>query len=398
MLKLVIGFAVVGLLFGPAVVFVGLGTVLNPAALATCLPPAVAAGEVPNQLGVRLRDGTEVSLNHSQLALAATIVTAGAETDDVGDEGIVVALMAALTESSLRMLSNSAAYPESTRYSHDGDGSDGDSLGMFQMRPSAGWGTVDQLMDPTYQARAFFGGRSGPNRGSPRGLLDVDGWRQMDPGAAAQAVEVSAYPDRYTNAEPAAETILAALTKRRPTPMADGRVSDGKGQSGTGRRLAEMPTINARPGGPLTGPVTTANANLKFPQRTPAALRTIEDAAAPDFITLNEIHSFTAPGLERALPGYGAYKDPVPVGGGDPVQSVNNAIMWRKDAWRLLDGGRVKIVEDDRAIFRGKQVRWDRYAIWGVFEHVTNGATVADRKSTRLNSSHVSESRMPSSA
>lgn len=56
-------------------------------------------------------------------------------------------------------------------------------------RPAAGWGTVAELMDPT--ARAFYGGPTGPNHPSPRGLLDIPGWQGMDPGEAAQAVEVS---------------------------------------------------------------------------------------------------------------------------------------------------------------------------------------------------------------
>jgi murein DD-endopeptidase MepM/ murein hydrolase activator NlpD len=68
-------------------------------------------------------------------------------------------------------------------------------------------------MDPTFQARAFYGGPTGPNYPAPRGLLDIPGWQSLDPGAAAQAVEVSAYPDRYQNFQPVAETILTALTQ-----------------------------------------------------------------------------------------------------------------------------------------------------------------------------------------
>ena len=81
------------------------------------------------------------------------------------------------------------------------------------MRPQSGWGTVAELMDTTYQARAFYGGPDGPNYPSPRGLLDIPGWPQMDKGEAAQAVEVSAYPDRYQNYEPVARTILDTLTR-----------------------------------------------------------------------------------------------------------------------------------------------------------------------------------------
>src|SRR3712207_8671669 len=52
------------------------------------------------------------------------------------------------------------------------------SLGLFQMRPSTGWGTIAELMDAEYQASAFFGGPTGPNHGSPRGLLDIPNWQQ----------------------------------------------------------------------------------------------------------------------------------------------------------------------------------------------------------------------------
>ena len=84
--------------------------------------------------------------------------------------------MTALTESSLRVLSNTGAYPDSGNIPNDGDGSDHDSVGLFQQRPAAGWGSVENLMDPVWSSRAFYGGPSGPNHGSPRGLLDIDGW------------------------------------------------------------------------------------------------------------------------------------------------------------------------------------------------------------------------------
>ena len=213
MLKPAVGIGLLTLFFGPASLLLALGVLLNPSAQASCLPDAtVAVGQVPDHLSARTADGTPLTLSRAQLERAATVITVGGRTNGVGRIGIKVALMAALTESSLRMLSNSAAYPESASLPNDGDGSDHDSLGLFQMRPSTGWGTVQQLMDPDYQARAFFGGPTGPNHGSPRGLLDIPGWQQMSPGAAAQAVEVSAYPDRYANYQPAAEAILRTLT------------------------------------------------------------------------------------------------------------------------------------------------------------------------------------------
>lgn len=202
------------MLFGPASCLAAMAVLLNPAAQASCLPGAgLSVGIVPGSLVATTTDGTRVRLNKAQLTHAATIIEVGGHTKGVGRDGVIVALMAALTESSLRMLSNTSAHPESAKYPHDGNGGDHDSLGLFQMRPSTGWGTVGQLMDPTYQARAFFGGASGPNHGSPRGLLDIGGWKKLPKGAAAQAVEVSAYPGRYARFEPVAQAIVKMLTQ-----------------------------------------------------------------------------------------------------------------------------------------------------------------------------------------
>lgn len=173
---------------------------------------SIEVGDLPDHLATRTVGGITVTLDRTQLTHAATITTIGGRLPGVGREGVRIALMAALTESSLRMLANTSVWPESTQFPNDGNGGDHDSLGLFQMRPLAGWGTVAQLMDSTYQARAFFGGDNGPNRGSPRGLLDIPGWQQLPPGAAAQAVEVSAFPDRYAQFEPVADAVINALT------------------------------------------------------------------------------------------------------------------------------------------------------------------------------------------
>jgi hypothetical protein len=147
--------------FGPATALLAVATVLNPSATATCAPGSLAVGPIPDSLTATTRNGQTVTLNRTQLTHAATIITVGGKTAGVGRPGVVIALMAALTESSLRMLANTGAYPESGDYPNDGNGSDHDSLGLFQMRPAAGWGTVAELMDPTYQARAFYGGPTG---------------------------------------------------------------------------------------------------------------------------------------------------------------------------------------------------------------------------------------------
>lgn len=211
-MKKLIGFLAVLLLASPLVGLVGVALLMNPASI-SCGAGSLVVGSIPDSLTAHTHDGRSIILNKRQLTHAATIITIGARTDGVGRDGVLIALMAALTESTLRMLANTSAYPESADYQNDGVGSDHDSLGLFQMRPVSGWGTVAELMDPEHQALAFFGGPSGPNAGSPRGLLDIAGWQLLDPGEAAQAVEVSAYPDRYQNFQPVADSILAALTR-----------------------------------------------------------------------------------------------------------------------------------------------------------------------------------------
>ena len=207
-------------LVGPLAGLVSVAALMNPAAT-SCGSGSLVVGSIPDTLTAPTRDGQTITLNKQQLTHAATIITIGGRTPGVGHEGVVIALMAALTESTLRMLANTSVHPESADYPHDGNGSDHDSLGLFQMRPAAGWGTVTELMDPDYQARAFYGGPSGPNAGWPRGLLDIPGWQLLDPGEAAQAVEVSAYPDRYQNYQPVADLILATLT-RAPSASQNG--------------------------------------------------------------------------------------------------------------------------------------------------------------------------------
>src|SRR5689334_1127115 len=138
MSKAAVGLGLLVLLFGPASALLSLAAVLNPAAQASCLPEtAITVGAVPDHLLATTTSGVAVRLQRTQLQRAATTVSVGLAAG-AGRDGVEVALMAALTESSRRMLSNAAAYPESATLPNDGDGSDHDSLGMFQMRPSTG--------------------------------------------------------------------------------------------------------------------------------------------------------------------------------------------------------------------------------------------------------------------
>lgn len=221
-------------LLAPGAAVVGVATLVSPAVAGsgTCMWDDQGAGSlavdgpVPHTLSALNTNGQTVTLTERQLTRAATIIATG-KAQDIPARGQLIALMTALTESSLRVLSNTSAYPGSANFPNDGDGSDHDSVGLFQQRPAAGWGTVMNLMDPVWSSRAFYGGPTGPNHGSPRGLLDIPDWQTLEPGETAQAVQVSAYPDRYAVNQPVAETILAtlsgvALTADLPCASEDG--------------------------------------------------------------------------------------------------------------------------------------------------------------------------------
>jgi hypothetical protein len=151
----------------------------------------------------------------------------------------------------------------------------------------------------------------------------------------------------------------------------------GTGQAGTGTDLGVMPaSINATPGGPVNGTILIANANIKLRSGFTPGVRALA-APSPDFITLNEVGDVPISQMRASAPGYDAYRDPTPVQTTDGgLRSLDNAIMWRTDKWKMLDGGRVRIAQDDHVIFQGHNEDWGRWAIWGVFQR-TDGAVVA---------------------
>lgn len=135
-----------------------------------------------------------IGLDTEQIDNARLIIRVGREMG-VPDRGIAIALGTAMQESWIRNL----------------DWGDRDSLGLFQQRPSTGWGTAEQVRDRVRSIRTFFGGPGDPNGSRTRGLLDIPGWQDMSFAQAAQAVQISAYPDRYAQWEKPAYAWLAAL-------------------------------------------------------------------------------------------------------------------------------------------------------------------------------------------
>ncbi len=128
----------------------------------TCLATAIPVGNGDGS-------GQAAALGPEQRQIAGAIIAHGQQRQ-LPARAWQVAIQAGKTESNLRNLSYG----------------DRDSVGIFQMRTSMGWGTPQQLQNVDYQVNKFYDV-----------LLQVPGWEQMRPGMAAQRVERSAYPQRY---------------------------------------------------------------------------------------------------------------------------------------------------------------------------------------------------------
>jgi hypothetical protein len=115
----------------------------------------------------------------------ATVIAGVAQRRGLPHHAVTVAIAVAMQESRLRNL----------------DHGDRDSLGLFQQRPSQGWGTAAQVQDPVYAAGAFF------DR-----LVKVKDWQTIPVTQAGQAVQHSGLPTAYAQWEPRATAMAKALT------------------------------------------------------------------------------------------------------------------------------------------------------------------------------------------
>ncbi|MFJ8888197.1 C40 family peptidase [Streptomyces sp. NPDC102402] len=192
----------IGVVFLSPILIAGTGMMLATAAdavqstgsLSNCLTD-IDTDKVAEQVG-KILDGASgenvdiegLDLPSEQVPNAQTIVAAGLSLD-VPTKGQIIALATAMQESRLRNL---------------GYG-DRDSLGLFQQRPSQGWGSAQQIRDPVYASEQFY-----------KHLLKVDGWQQMTVTQAAQAVQKSGLPDAYAQWENLATALQAAIAKTFP--------------------------------------------------------------------------------------------------------------------------------------------------------------------------------------
>ena len=133
-------------------------------------------------------DGSTVVLDPEQAENAA-LITAIAVGRGLPARAATIALATAYQESDLANL----------------EYGDADSLGLFQQRPSQGWGTEAEVMDPVYATNAFYDA-----------LAQVEDYRSLEITVAAQTVQRSAFPDAYADHEGDARVLASALSGNSP--------------------------------------------------------------------------------------------------------------------------------------------------------------------------------------
>lgn len=157
----------------------GSATGATSAAAAT----AAICGLTPAEVGAEVGDGS--TLDADQIGNARIIHSVGVSMN-LPERAMVIAIATAMQESSLRNLTTAV---------------DLDSLGLFQQRPSQGWGSPAELTDPTYASKAFY-----------QRLVQVPGWETLPLTQAAQAVQLSNVPDAYAQWEPIAIQLVTTFT------------------------------------------------------------------------------------------------------------------------------------------------------------------------------------------
>ncbi|TWV33136.1 heavy metal transporter [Streptomyces misionensis] len=229
-------------------VLIGLGVVL---ALVSYFAVRFIRSTTPDECTAHGLDGTTVTLDLDQASHAATIAAVAHERG-LPERAVTVALATAIQESKLRNL---------------GYG-DRDSLGLFQQRPSQGWGSPAQIRDPVYASGRFFDA-----------LAKVPDYLDLPVTVAAQKVQRSGYPEAYAQHEDMAVTLANVLTGhdgpalscRVSAAMAAGATAAGTESGASGEESAPAGG-NGAAGSVPQGDAGVAAAVRREFGRVPAAL------------------------------------------------------------------------------------------------------------------------------
>ncbi|WP_225847268.1 C40 family peptidase [Streptomyces sp. HPF1205] len=248
--------AVVGLLCLTPLLLAGLSAVsaagAGPASIAAAcatgtVDPAAVAAQVAAILGGKPASNSPVEgldLPAEQIPNAKAIVITGISLK-VPARGQTIALATALQESRLRNLPSG----------------DRDSVGLFQQRPSQGWGTAQQLLDPVYASTTFY-----------TALLAVPGWQQLTVAQASQAVQKSALPDAYASWEPLATALQQAITATLPAAEQPSTPNPNSPAGTPATAAGCSPAGDGSPYGPI--PPGTVPAGYTIPADAPPAVKT----------------------------------------------------------------------------------------------------------------------------
>jgi len=155
--------------------------------------------------------GHRVDLSIEQ-AENATLIAAIGVSRGLPARAVSIALATAYQESKIRNLTTG----------------DRDSLGLFQQRPSQGWGTAAQVRDPYYATNAFYDA-----------LAKIHNYQALRITEAAQQVQRSGYPEAYQEHAPDARTLASVLTGYSPGGLFSCVVHASTGR-GTGRTMVRQ--------------------------------------------------------------------------------------------------------------------------------------------------------------
>jgi murein DD-endopeptidase MepM/ murein hydrolase activator NlpD/endonuclease/exonuclease/phosphatase family metal-dependent hydrolase len=299
-------------------------------------------GDVLAQLK-RLRFASSYPTMTAEQARNAITIAQVARDLKIPRYGLQIAIATAIQESKLVNLNSG----------------DSDSLGLFQQRPSTGWGSPAQTTTPVLAARAFFG--EAQHTGNP-GLLDIPRWKNMSLTQAAQAVQRSGYPDAYAQWEGVAGDITDLLGGDLPDLPAGGG-------STTTVANCQNDTVN---------PVTVGTLNLlgaghtdkvgerpgydTWDKRLPGAMRTIENAGV-SIAGLQEVHPPQAKALANQ---YAAKWGMYPASG-----KAQNRVIWDRNEWEQTGARLVQI-----PYFDGKDVGMPLVQLTGTAEGPSAGQVI----------------------
>ncbi|WP_232109785.1 hypothetical protein [Streptomyces buecherae] len=275
-------------------------------------------------------DGQRLELDPEQSRHAATIAAVAASRG-LPDRAVTIALATAMQESGL----------------HNIRRGDRDSLGLFQQRPSQGWGTTRQILDPVYASGKFFDD-----------LVKVPGYSRLPLTVAAQRVQFSGFPQAYAKHEAKARLLTASLTGHLAASFRCPALPDD-GEPGDPRRLRALVAREFGPvvGGPSGdearrgGNAATELGGIGEPDTGAAREETADGGASP-----TPAEGAAGPPGPSARPGTderdaGGSEVRVPVRatapGGDPRQRG-----WELAHWALAHAGELRIA---RISFDGRE-------------------------------------------